>query len=97
MMIKKATIENAKAKPYQYRKTTKAEVELHEDIVIVNGIYDCGINNHGIDLNVNITYVRVFANRADTWKLLSRKTVQLLATPIEKQQDQTINHDKNTN
>jgi len=79
---KKETLDAVEKKPFQYRKTAKSEVELHDDIAIVNGVYNSGMNIKGDDMNINITYVRVYANRKEAWKLLSHKTVQLIATPI---------------
>jgi len=79
---KNKTLDAVKKKPFQYRKTVRSEVELHDDIAIVNGEYNSGMNIQGKDMNINITYVRVYANRGEKWKLLSHKTVQLIATPI---------------
>ncbi len=79
---KTQTLDAVKKKPFKYRKTAKSEVELHDDIAIVNGVYNSGMNIQGEDMNINITYVRVYANRKKGWKLLSHKTVQLIATPI---------------
>jgi len=79
---KTQTLNAVKKKPFQYRKTAKSEVELHDDIAIVNGVYNSGMNIQGEDMNINITYVRVYANRPEGWRLLSHKTVQLIATPI---------------
>jgi len=79
---KDQTLDAVEKKPFQYRKTAKSEIELHDDVAIVNGVYNSGMNIKGDDLNINITYVRVYANRNEEWKLLSHKTVQLIATPI---------------
>jgi len=79
---KAETLAAVKKKPFQYRKTANSAVELHDDIAILNGVYNSGMNINGADMNINITYVRVYANRNNIWKLLSHKTVQLIATPI---------------
>lgn len=81
---KEQTLAAVKKKPFQYRKTEKSAIELHDDIAILNGVYNSGMNIKGEDMNINITYVRVYANRKEEWKLLSHKTVQLIATPINK-------------
>jgi len=78
---KKVTMEAVKKKPFQYRNTIFSDAELHDDVAVVNGKYNSGMNIGGQDLDIVITYLRVYAFRQGQWKLLSHKTVNLESQP----------------